>query len=86
MAARRRRVALEPAAGRDVELELDEVGAGDHLGDRVLDLEARVDLHEREAPLAGLVEELDGAGAAVARRLRASRTADVGELALLLGA
>ena len=45
------RVALEPAAGGDVELERDEVGAGDHLGDRVLDLQARVDLHEGEALL-----------------------------------
>ena len=44
--ARRRRIALEPPAGRHVELERDEVGAGHHLGDGVLDLQARVDLHE----------------------------------------
>ena len=77
VAARRRRIALEPAAGGDVQLERDEVGAGHHLGDRVLDLQARVDLHERELLRLGLVEELDGGGAAVAdlagelgRRLR----------------
>ena len=52
VAARRRRLALEPPAGGDVELERDEVGAGDHLGHGMLDLEPRVDLHEREA-LAG---------------------------------
>ncbi len=41
--------------------QLDEVDAGDHLGDRMLDLEARVHLEEEEAPvLAG--DELDRAG------------------------
>ena len=63
----RGRIALEPAAGGDVELELDEVGARDGLGDRMLDLQARVDLHEREAAALRLVEELDRARAAVAR-------------------
>ena len=66
VAARRRRVALERAAGGDVELQPHEVGAGDHLGHGVLDLEARVDLHEGEVAAVGLVEELDGAGALVA--------------------
>ena len=80
-----RRVALEPAAGRHVELEADEVGARDHLGDGVLDLQARVDLHEREALPLGLVEELDGAGAAVARVAREAHRR-LGQLALLLGA
>ena len=60
------RLALEPAAGRDVQLQLDQVEAGDGLGDRMLDLQARVDLHEGEALLGRLVEELDGAGVAVA--------------------
>jgi hypothetical protein len=83
VAGRRRRVALEPPAGRDVELEPHEVGAGDHLGDRVLDLQARVDLHEREALPLGLVEELDGAGAAVVRVARQTH-GRLGELALLL--
>ena len=41
-----------------------EVDAGDHLGDRVLDLEPRVHLDEVE--LAVLVEELDRADAAIA--------------------
>ena len=84
VARRRRRLAFQPPAGRDVELELDEVEAGDRLGDRVLDLQRRVDLHERERPGRRLVEELDRAGVAVAgahgqapRRLQ--------DLALLLG-
>ena len=51
------------AAG-DADLPLDEVDAGDHLGDRVLDLEAGVHLEEEE--LAVLVDELDGAGVVVA--------------------
>ena len=84
VAVRRRRVALEPAAGRDVELERDEVGAGDHLGDGVLDLQPGVDLHEREALLARLVEELDGARAAVVRVSRQAHRR-LGQLALLLG-
>ena len=42
------------------QLPLDQVEAGDQLGDRVLDLEAGVHLEEEE--LAVLVEELDGAG------------------------
>ena len=66
VAARRRRVALEPSAGGDVQLQLDEVEAGDRLGHGVLDLQARVDLHEGEAAAGGLVEELDRAGVAVA--------------------
>ena len=61
-----RRLALELAAGGHVQLQLDQVQAGDGLGDRVLDLQARVDLHEGEALLGGLVEELDRAGVAVA--------------------
>ena len=65
VAACRRRLALEPPAGGDVELELDQVGAGGGLRDRVLHLEARVDLHERERLGLGLVEELDRAGVVV---------------------
>ena len=77
MAPRRRRIALEAAAGGDVQLERDEVGAGHDLGHGVLDLQPGVDLHEGELLRLGLVEELDGGGAAVAdlagelgRRLR----------------
>src|SRR5215218_2291709 len=50
----------EPGAGRDVDLQLDDVEAGRRLGDGVLDLEAGVDLEEGEKLLARLVEELDG--------------------------
>ena len=46
VAAGRRGLTLEPAAGGDVELELDQVDAGDHLGHGVLDLKPGVDLHE----------------------------------------
>ena len=51
-------------AARDADLLLHDVDAGDHLGDRVLDLHARVHLDEVE--LAVLVQELEGAGAFVA--------------------
>ena len=57
----------ERPAHRHVQLELDDVDAGDGLGDRVLHLQARVDLHEREQLVAGVVEELDGAGVDVPR-------------------
>ena len=50
-------------AGGDQQLRLDEIDAGDQLGDRMLDLDARVHLDEVE--LAVLVEELERAGAAV---------------------
>ena len=53
-------------AGRDPQLHLDDVDAGDELGDRVLDLHARVHLDEVE--VAVLVQELERAGAAVADR------------------
>ena len=51
-------------AGGDADLFVDEVDAGDRLGDRMLDLEPRIHLDEEE--LAVLVEELDRAGARVA--------------------
>ena len=35
-------------AGGDAQLPFDQVQAGHHLGDRMLDLQARVDLHEVE--------------------------------------
>ncbi len=52
-------------AGRGADHQLDEIDAGDQLGDRMLDLQAGVHLQEEEAAvLAG--DELDGAGAVVA--------------------
>ena len=54
----------QPLAGGDAQLRLDEVDAGDQLGHRVLDLDARVHLDEVE--LVVLVQELERAGAAVA--------------------
>jgi hypothetical protein len=51
-------------ARSDSDLPLDEVDAGDHLGDGVLDLQAGVHLEEEE--VAVLVDELDGPGVVVA--------------------
>ena len=57
----------------DADLLLDHVDAGHHLGDRVLDLDARVHLHEVEAAV--LVEqELDRPGVGVADRARDARS------------
>ena len=50
----------------DQDLALDEVDAGDDLGDGVLDLDARVDLDEVELAGVGVDQELDGAGVVVA--------------------
>ena len=52
----------------DLQLPLHEVQARDHLGDRVLDLQPRVHLHEVEAAVL-VGDELDGAGAHVAHGL-----------------
>src|SRR5690606_34536775 len=51
-------------AGGDAEHLLDDVHAGDHFGHRVFDLHAGVHLDEVEATV--FIEELEGAGAAVA--------------------
>ncbi len=53
------------AAGRE-DLQLDQVDAGRGLGDRVLDLQAGVDLEERKGLGGRVVEVLDRAGAVVA--------------------
>ncbi len=50
-------------AGGDADLLEDQVDVGDHLGHRMLDLDARVHLDEIE--LAVLVEEFDGADAEI---------------------
>src|SRR5690606_8961332 len=60
------RAAFEPVAAGHVQLGLDQVEAGGGLGDRVFDLQAGVDLQEREELVAGVVEELHGGRAAVA--------------------
>ena len=55
-------------AGGDAQLPFDQIQAGDHFGDRVLDLQAGVHLHEVEgAVLVG--DELDRAGADIANCL-----------------
>ena len=55
----------KPLSCRDPQLPLDQVEPGNHLGDRVLDLQARIHLHEVEAPIL-LGDEFHRAGAAVA--------------------
>ena len=57
----------QPAAGGDAQLQLDQVEAGDRLGDRVLDLQPRIDFEEMSAR-SPVDDELDGAEAAVADR------------------
>ena len=54
---------------RDLDLRAHEVEAGDELGDRVLDLDARVHLEEEELAMA-VEQALDRAGADVADRAR----------------
>ena len=53
--------------GGDADLRLHEVDARDHLGHRVLHLDARVDLDEVVLPRLRVDEELDGARVDVAR-------------------
>eukprot|EP00128_Syssomonas_multiformis_P014383 Colp12_sorted_trinity150504_noHs@19408 len=58
---------------RYLELPLDEVDTGDHLGDRVLDLQAGVHLHEVE-PLLGVHDELNSPCADVVHCLRCTHS------------
>src|SRR3546814_2636090 len=53
---------LQRLAIGDADHFLDQVDAGDHLGDRMFDLDARVHLDEIEAAI--FVQEFEGAGAA----------------------
>ena len=62
------RARVEVAALGDGQLQLDQVDAVHALGDRVLDLEPGVHLEEEEPLGRRVVEELDGAGAAVVDR------------------
>ena len=59
----------------DEDLAAHEVDAGDHLGDGVLDLDARVDLDEEELAAVDVEQELDRAGVAVARPTGTAATA-----------
>ena len=68
MAVRRQQpggIDVEPLAARDPDLPADQIEAGHHLGDRMLDLQPRVHLEEVEAAVF-VEEELDGAGVGVA--------------------
>ena len=53
-------------AVEDVDLRLDDVDAGNLLGHRMLDLDARIDLDEVELAGVGILQELDRAGADIA--------------------
>jgi hypothetical protein len=53
------------APAGDEQLLLDEVDAGDHLGDGVLHLQPGVHLQEHHFPGVGVQQALDGAGVAV---------------------
>jgi hypothetical protein len=57
---------VERGALRDLQLPADQVDAGDHLRHRMLDLDARVHLHEVELAAVLVEDVLDGARAAVA--------------------
>src|SRR6516225_8375073 len=57
-------VIAERGARSDAELLADDVEAADHLGDRMLDLQARIHLDKKELPV--LIEEFEGAHALVA--------------------
>ena len=63
------RIEIEALAARDADLPAHEIDAGHHLGDRVLDLQARVHLEEVE-PAVLVEQELDRAGVGVADRSR----------------
>src|SRR5436190_23664675 len=54
-------------AGGDPQLPLDQIDAGDHLGDRVLDLDARVHFHKIEVAVR-VEQAFHGAGVGVANR------------------
>ena len=57
---------MQLVALRDQDLRADDVDAGDHLGDRVLDLHARIDLDEEPLARIHVDEKLDRAGVVVA--------------------
>ena len=71
-------------AGGDANLRLDQVDAGDHLGHRVLDLDAGVDLDEVEV-VVWIDDELDRAGVRVAGLLDQPHGRFAHRLALLGG-
>ena len=65
---------VERLARGDPQLQLDQVEPGDQLGHRVLDLQPRVHLEEEvRRGVVGVGDELDRAGAVVARGLRPAR-------------
>jgi len=57
---------VQVGALRDQDLRADQVHAGDHLGDGVLDLNARVDFDEEPIFSISVDQELDRAGVDIA--------------------
>src|SRR6266481_5860517 len=57
-----------PRAAGDLDLRLDQIDPGHAFGDGVLHLDARVDFDEIELAGVGVLQELDGAGGAIAHR------------------
>ena len=70
----RRCAARQVSAAGDLELPLHQIDAGDELGDRMLDLQARVHFHEVEL-LRGVHQELDRAGTDIADGARGGEAA-----------
>ncbi len=84
MADRGRGLTQQSTAESNMNLKLHQVEPGCHLGDGVFDLEARVDLHEREPTRARFEEELDGSGIPVASGLTEPDRSLAHELRLIL--
>ena len=61
--------ATDGCAVEQLDLRLDDVDAGHFFGDRVLDLNARIDLDEIELVGVGIHQEFDRAGAQIVGRL-----------------
>ena len=54
-------------SAREIDLHADQIAPGNHLGDRMLDLDARVHFQEIKLESFGIDDELDGTSAAVVR-------------------
>src|ERR1035438_6552000 len=63
------RVSFQASAACDVNLELDQVAPGGAFGHWMFDLQPGIHLHEREAVAFRLVQEFDGTGVVISRRL-----------------
>ena len=62
MTVDRRDLSFKATETRDVNLKFDQIEARREFGDGMLDLQARVHLHERKTPAIGLIKELHRPG------------------------